>query len=247
MDYEVGVKHFFSSLGYHIEKIPESSEESPDFFVYDDTASYVIELKTKLPSPEQIAKRKAVLEAGEIHSTQESITYKNRLHGIIKKATSQLGKHKDKASFRLIWLLSTGHLAEPLAFQFISTLYGLTNVIDITHGRAGDCYFFYNSDFYRYKDKIDSAIISTEDTNPTLLLNPLSVRYKSLKNSSLIKHFADAVVDPFELDSQGRAFLVESDVDRSDNKAILNYLSTKYKSDNFIELPMNYFSGTLKI
>jgi hypothetical protein len=247
MDYEIDVNHFFSNLGYHVEKIPESSVESPDFLVYDDSVSYLVELKTKFPSMEQIAERKSTLETGEIHSIQESITYQNRLHGIIKKAVGQLDEHKDKIPFRLIWLLSTDYLAEPRMLQFKSTIYGIACVVDVSQERPGDCYFFYNSDFYRYRSKLDSAIISTDMTNPVLLLNPLSARYENLKSSSLIKHFDNALIDPYNLDLQGKAFLVDSDVDRGNEEAVLQYLREKYKSENFVKLSMNYLSGTMRI
>jgi hypothetical protein len=247
MDYEVGVERFFTNLGYYVEKIPESSVESPDFLVYDDSVSYLVELKTKFPSPEQINERKSVLEAGQIHSIQESITYKNRLHGIIKKAVGQIDEHKDKIPFRIIWLLSTDYLAEARMLQFKSTIYGLAYVVDMSKERPGDCYFFYNSDFYRYRSKLDSAIISTDMTNPILLLNPLSAHYENLKGTSLIKHFDSALIDPYDFDLQGKAFLVEGDVDRSNKEAVLQYLREKYKSENFVELSMNYLSGTMRI
>ena len=171
---------------------------------------------------------------------------KNRLSGIIKKATNQLRGYEETDILRIVWLLATGHLAEPRLLQFEATLYGLTTLLDWSNQRGCICYFFYNSDFFRYRDVLDAAIVSTE-TKPKLLLNPLSPRYEHMKNSSLPKHLGKAVVDPIELEKEGKAYFVDSDVDRSDEEAVLGYLRDKYKSENIRNIPMHFMSGTVSI
>lgn len=242
MNYEQQVKNFFESLGYKVEKIKEDNQESPDFIIYDDESTYVLELKTKFPANVEIEKRKRILDSGKIFNISESVEGKNRLSGIIKKAERQLKKFSDTNLLRIVWLLSTGHLAEPRLLQFQATLYGLATVV--SSKGSGDCYFFYNSEFFRFREFIDGAIVSTEK-ELLLLINPLSPRYLQLKNSSLPKHLGNAVVDPFELECQGLAFLVDSDVDRNDREVILNYLRRKYGLEDLINLTMNYLSGTI--
>ena len=244
MNYEPVVNRFFIDLGYHVEKIAESDEESPDFLIFDDTSSYVLELKTKFPSEAEIEERKELLDAGEIHNIHELIIRKNRLSGIIKKATTQLRGYEEKDILRIVWLLATGHIAEPRLHQLEATLYGLTTLVDWSNQRACNCYFFYNSDFFRYRDVLDAAIVSTE-SEVKLLLNPLSPRYAQIKNSSLPNHLGKAVVDPIEIEKEGKAFFVDSDVDRSDKEAVLRYLREKYKSDNILIITMNFMSGTI--
>lgn len=244
MDYEPIVKRLFLDLGYHVNKIAETDEESPDFLMFDDTSSYVLELKTKFPSEAEIEERKNLLVAGEIHNVHELIIRKNRLSKIIKKAKNQLGNYKGKEILRMVWLLATGHLAEPRMLQFEATLYGLAPLV--SNERTGDCYFFYNSDFFRYRDVLDAAIVSTE-SEAKLLLNPLSPRYAQIKSSSLTKYLGKAVVDPIELEKNGKAFFVDSDLDRGDKEAVLRYLREKYKSDDIVNLTMNYLSETISI
>lgn len=83
-------------------------------------------------------------------------------------------------------------------------------------------------------------------TKGKLLLNPLSPRYVRMKNSSLIKHFRDSsIIDPIELEKEGKAFLVDSDVDRADEQAVIQYLKEKYKSDKIAVVEMHYMSGTM--
>ena len=245
MDYEPLVQRFFIGFGYHVEKIAESDEESPDFLIFDDNSSYVLELKTKFPSEAEIEERKELLDASEIHNIQEVIMRKNRLSGIIKKATTQLRGYEEKDILRIVWLLATGHLAEPRLLQFEATLYGLTTLLDWSNQRGCICYFFYNSDFFRYRDVLDAAIVSTV-SEAKLLLNPLSPRYVQTKNSSLPKHLGKAVVDPIELEKKGNAFFVDSDVDRGNEEAVLRYLREKYKSENILNIPKNYLSGTMQ-
>jgi hypothetical protein len=242
MNYEPVTKRFFEGLGYHVEKIIESDEQSPDFYLSDGKSSYVLELKTKFPSAEEVEKRKQILYSGEVHNVHEDVLGKNTLSGIIRKAGTQLKQYGDENVFRIVWLLATGHLAEPRMLQFEATLYGLAPIVSSLG--SGDSYFFHNSDFYRFHEIIDGAIVSTESQRK-LLLNPLSPRYAELKISSLPKHFGKFVVDPLDLERQGRAFIVDSGVDRSDKEAVLNYLRKKYGVDDMMNLTMTYLSGTI--
>jgi hypothetical protein len=184
------------------------------------------------------------LDSGEIHNIHELVINKNRLSGIIRKAGDQLRRYDDEELLRLVWLLATGHLAEPRMLQFEATLYGSSPIVS-SQG-ASDAYFFYNSDFFRYRETIDGAIISTE-TEAKLLLNPLSPRYAPLKASSLPKHLGNAVVDPIELESCGKAFIVDGYVDRTDGDAVLSYLRGKYGIADIMNLTMTYLSGTIAL
>ena len=244
MDYELIVKNWFSNHGYEIDKIPESNEESPDFLIADDTSIYLLELKTKFPSEKEIAERRQVLSSGEIYNIDEIITFQNRLSKIIGKAKNQLKNYKvGEDVLRLVWLLSTGHLDEPRLDQFEATLYGSAYLYSIE--RYGNCYFFYNSDFFKYREILDAAIVSTTSKGK-LLLNPLSPRYEKIKNSSLIKHFKEgSVIDPIENEKQGQALLVDSDVNRANEQAVLQYLKEKYKTENIAVITMHYLSGTM--
>ena len=242
MDYEPVVKRFFEDLGYQVHKIPEDDAESPDFFISDSLSSYVLELKTKFPSIEEVEKRRRILDSGEIHNIHELVIGKNTLSGIIKKAGDQLSRYNDENVLRIVWLLATGHVAEPRMLQFEATLYGSAPIVS-SQG-TGDSYFFYNSDFYRFRETIDGAIVSTE-SDPKLLLNPLSPRYAQLKTSSLTQHLGKRVVDPIEIESRGKAFIVDSDVDRTDKEAVLSYLRKKYELEDMMNLTMTYLSGTI--
>jgi len=247
MNNELIVQHFFENLGYHVEKIPEGKLKSPDFLITDNDSSFIVELKTKFPRLEDRRNRDQVLGSGDIYKIHEDISRRNTLSGIIKKAGLQLSQIDKKQFLRVVWLQATDYMAELRMAQFEATLYGLTRIIfDEKEPQVKDCYFFHNSEFYRYRHTIDGAIVSTE-TQAKLLLNPLSPRYLGIEESSLRKHFGNAVVNPINLESEGKAFIVESDIDRLDCESVLSYLCTKYKIDNAMNLPTNYLSGTMTI
>lgn len=246
IDYETKVKDWFLTHGYEINKIPETNKESPDFFITDDTSAYLLELKTKFPSEEEATERETVLSSGEIYNIDEIVTHKKSLSKIIWKAKSQLKNYDTEEDIlKLVWLLAAGHLAEPRLNQFEATLYGSIYLYSIE--RYGKCYFFHNSDFFKYREVLDGAIISTESKGK-LLLNPLSPRYNKMKGSSIIEHFKEgSIVDPIEIENLGQAFFVDAGINRADEQAVLEYLKQKYKIEKIAVVDTHYLSGTMDV
>jgi hypothetical protein len=68
-----------------------------------------------------------------------------------------------------------------------------------------------------------------------------------MKNSSLACHLHDGVVDPIAIEAQGKAFIVDGDVDRNNEAEVLAFLQTKYESAGIRKITMNLLSGTLAI
>lgn len=246
MNYEDQLREYFEGLGYRALKIKEGDTESADFLISKGSEHYLLELKTKFPSLDNIKERENALASQGVHVIQEIATRKNRLSGIIKKATDQLGTHEIPDDFfRMVWLIASGHLAEAQVKQFEATLYGSTTILDKTNERSGICFFFRNSDFYRFREILDAAIVSTE-SDATLLLNPFSSHFERLKTAALVNHF-NGGIDPIELEMAGKAFIVDGDIDRNDTEAVLHFLKTKYHSQILVNVDMTYLSGTLVI
>jgi len=248
MDYENRIKRFFESIGYHVEYIPTGKGETPDLYITDDNFSYLVEIKTKYPSTAMEKERTNTLDSGGIYQTNEAITRKNRLSGVISKAASQLnGGRRSTHVFSVVWLLASGYNAEQVMYQFEATLFGSTTIYDVTRNKAtSDCFYFYNSDFYRHKEILDGAIISTEH-NAKLLINSLSSRYNEFKKSSLPIKLSKAIVDPIGIEKNGNGYIVDGDVDRTNKEAVIKYLCNKYNSERMINVTMKYHSGTMKI
>lgn len=153
----------------------------------------LIEEKTKLDDPARLAKREEVLKSGEIYSSSRRIIRDNRLSGIVRKAAAQLESSSSrKHDFRLMWFTATGHEAEALFHQFIATLYGSTNIIEMNSSSFRSCYFFRNSDFHRHRQTIDGAVVARvrgQELTAKLCLNPLSARVAMLRDSPFAKLF----------------------------------------------------------
>jgi hypothetical protein len=245
MDVENAVKRYFEHLGYTAEKIEEGTEQTPDFLVYDDSVSILVELKTKFPSAAEIAARQLMLDRGSIHNIHEVIIRKNTLSGITRHAAEQLKKYGAEKLLRIVFLLTVGHLAEPRFAQFEASLYGSTTIVDFAKGVAKDCYFFYESDFFRFRHSLDAAIVSTE-RDRALFLNPHSPRADQCRKSSLCDRFDGVVVDPIEREKQGNAYYVDGTLDRHNEDEVIASLKEKYHSQTLMKIDMNFLSGTMQ-
>jgi hypothetical protein len=146
-----------------------------------------------------------------------------------------------------VWLEATDFLKEARMDQFEATLYGSTCLVDwFKRDRAGICYFFYNGEFSRHRDVLDAAIVSAVPRFK-LLLNPLSPNYERMKHSSLTHHLRNGVVDPLAIEAQGKAFIVDGEVNRDDEAEVLAFLQTKYGSAGIRNITINLLSGTLAV
>ncbi len=245
MNYEPAIIEFFSTHGFEIQKISEGDEQRPDFLAQDEQYAYLIELKTKFESEEKVQQRKEVLLKGEIYGDSIPVASNNRLSGIIRKAQNQLKGHlTDKKIIRVPWLLCTGHSAEARMDQFEATLYGSRSIMNLDKGGMRTCYFFANSDFYRYRDSLDGAIVSTDST-ARLLLNPYSKLFTELARSSLSKLKELNAVNPTNEETEGRAYIVEGDLNRNDEALVLSYLRSKYRIERIMTMTLQHISGTM--
>ncbi|MBS0445578.1 MAG: hypothetical protein JSR59_06460 [Proteobacteria bacterium] len=75
--------------GIGVADIPTSDKEEADFLATFGSAKVLIEEKTKLDDPAQLAERAKVLDAGEIHAASVPLLRDNRLSGIVSKAARQ--------------------------------------------------------------------------------------------------------------------------------------------------------------
>jgi hypothetical protein len=229
-------KKILEQLGVTVHDIPTSRKEESDFLAIFEENKVLIEEKTKFEDTQRLKERQDVLENGEIHVSDMPIIRDNRLSGLVKKAASQLNSSSEqKHDFRLIWFTSTGRDAEAKSLQFVATLYGTTNIVEMNNLQYSKiCYFFRNSDFYRYSQIIDGAIvaylISETDVSVKLCLNPLSPRYNALQSSSVVLKFGSAIEDPVDMEKRGVAFILDGDIDRNDESALFSFLQKKYNT-----------------
>src|SRR3954454_25296034 len=94
--------------------------------------------------------------------------------------------------------------------QLEATLYGSVDIID----RESEervyklCYYFFFSDFYRFSNTLDGAVVST-DKKAKFCLNPHAPRFEELKQSYICKVFGEAVCEPYAHEAAGHAYIAE--------------------------------------
>jgi hypothetical protein len=219
-----------------VEDIPTSDakkKQEADFIATFGTTRVLIEEKTKEDDPEYLAKRVSELEEAGIHMSTLPIVRNETISGnIIKTASNQLKSSSDiPHNFRFLWFTATGMHAEAKYEQFRATLYGYTNILEMNSDGYRRCYYFRYADFYRRVAVIDGAVAVHTDGRSIvarLCLNSFSPRYEDLKNSEILHHFGTAIEDPMELKSSGRAYILDSNLNRKDEEPLLAYLQSKY-------------------
>lgn len=244
-------KAFLEHWGAIVEAIETGDAEQSDFLASIDESVLLIEEKTKVDNPESLARRRKAFDAGEVYSSSRRLVRDNRLSGVVRKAASQLASSAGKThDFRLIWFTGTGHEAHALSEQFIATLYGSTNIIEMDSSHYRRCYFFRNSDFHRYADTIDGAIVAhivRESLSAKFCVNPLSPRASNLRTSAFLRRFENAVEDPNAREREGEAFIVVGDLDRSNENAVLAELQRTYGTKPLMTFDLGYHSAAVAV
>ena len=214
-----------TAYGAVVQQVRTSAVEESDWLA--DFAGYriLVEEKDKFDDPEGAQERDEALRSGGVHGQSVPLKYDNRISGVIRKAAGQLASSAAKIAHdaRIVWFTGVGFDAEAKHFQFMSTAYGSTRIIELDSPGLRECYFFRNSDFYRYRDIVDGAVASFltgEMLTMKLCLNPLSANYSSLKQSPFASKFVHGKIDPLEEEKRGEAYVVDGSVDRNDVGAV---------------------------
>ncbi len=238
--------------GAKAESLPTSTKEESDWIADLDGCRLVIEEKTKFDDPAVRAVRDSVLVAGDVHGITTPLAHNNRISGIVRKAASQLSSTATNVShdLRIIWFTGCDFSAEAKHYQFISTLYGLTKIFELDRPQLRDCYFFRNSDFFRYRDQLDGAVAAFLNGNSVtmkLCLNPYSSNWRSLRDSPYAKKFKLGLIDPIAKEQAGEAYIADTDIPRTDESAILRYVEEKYGLKNAQYMDMNMLSAAILV
>jgi hypothetical protein len=181
-------KAMLQHWGITVDDIPTSDAEQKqeaDFLASFGDVLVLIEEKTKEDDPIYLAKRAEELDRGEIHAATLPISRNETLSGLVRDASRQLRSSSDRPhDFRLMWFTATGVHAEGKYEQFMATLYGRANILEMNTTHYRRCYYFRNADFFRRAEVIDGAIVAHTDgksISAKLCLNSLSPRYEVLR------------------------------------------------------------------
>jgi len=220
-----------SRIGLTVEKVPESTTRTPDLLAYDDTHRFLIEVKTRTDDAtlsKELRKKRTAYRTSSIGPTKG-------VAGIFQHAMTQL-EAKAQDEFQLVWVRihSCRGAEQTLTEQVRHTLYGITLVVGGSLGnRALECYFFHRSTFYRYP-QLDGAILTFQD-RLVLCINTYSTRAEELRKSRIGEAFTRNILDPHELEREGKCLIADCGIDRQDAAAVLTYVSTKYGITNAVQ------------
>lgn len=233
--------------GATVVQLPTSAKEECDWLAQLDGCRLIVEEKIKFDDPTQITAREEAFLEGQSYNSSHPLGSNNRISAIVKKAAGQLSSTAADLAhdLRILWFTGLGFDAEVKHRQLISTLYGSTKVFQANDNRMRTCYFFRNSDFFRFRDQLDGAVaayVNGSTATLKLCLNPYSPRCDGLRDSPFARKFVHGLVDPIAQESAGDAYIVDGDVDRRDERAILSYLEEKYELERAMNMDMNMAS-----
>lgn len=112
------------------------------------------------------------------------------------------------------------------------------------------CYFFRNSDFYRYRHHLDGAVaahLNGDTVTMKLCLNPHAEGWKALRDSPYARNFKLGLIDPVAEEAAGEAYIVDGDISRADEYAVIQFLEKKYGLTKVQNMDMNMASAVVRV
>jgi Holliday junction resolvase len=224
-------------LGFTVTAVlPFSGRLSPDFVAEKAAERFVFELKERVDDPDALAEERARLAAGELVPFAESAGRNKGVSEKIRYGAKQLQAHDlIGTGFRLLWLHAGGRNPEVQFEQFRATLYGMTHIVAPELARTTRCYYFGHSEFFRLREHLAGAVISTL-TQLQLCINALFPQVSEFRKSALVETFSKGLLDPDRLEREGNAFVADCDIDRKDEAAVLMYLQAKFRRPRLMNM-----------
>lgn len=246
MNQEEMIKIELEKLGFEVEKLEErEGVKTPDFYVQKENDTYFIELKTKEINPQVIVEMNQAFQEGRIHESAIPLQHNGTFQKIIHKAKAQLEAepvYEDQNAFKIVWFHCEGIDASAYMEIFENILYGIVYCADFedkSNNIAWKCYFYHNiAMFMKYKNILDGAVISM-DGSLRIFPNILSEKYPYLKRSSLFRIFREGENDPFDMEKDKKALIVDQSLNR---EMIDEEIMKKYKLKSFQIVPMTSYT-----
>jgi hypothetical protein len=229
------VRVHLERLGFTVERIKQARlAKRPDLLAVRDNTRMFVEVKARV----QDSALRTQMETVPVGATESILTpleKQNVLSSEVKDANDQLQALASAGDLRVLWCRADNDLfVHGAREQIVSTLLGI-RVVDCARGGARGlmrCAYAGFADFYRFRE-IDGAIVE-KDGGLTLVLNQFSRRHAAFAGSHLCKSLPpEAIVDVARAAQDGLCYVVDGEVDRHDDQAVLAFLRTKHPSDTF--------------
>lgn len=234
-------------LGIELRDIPQNNTPTPDFAFEIVEDEFTIELKSKGDDSESEERFYNELEKGHVVSESTPILPRNKLDGVIGDGVGQMAKFDaENRKFRIIWLHCAGRKPDLHWRRFHATLFGSATLISLEKTSTLLCYYFYDSSFFRHRDSLDGAILSTPTGQFQLCINSLSPRADRFRSTELVRRAAAGLCDPTREEGRSGALIADCMISRKNTADVLEYLKGKYSIGHLQEMTMNQFSGSIK-
>ncbi len=243
------IRRWFTDNGFEVADIPcsrESGKQTPDFHLAKGAEEYVVELKIKGDDEEELARDSAVLAAGQILERSVPLSPRNTLDGVIEYGHKQMLEFDPQLRcFHVLWIHCDGRDAHRLEERFRLTLFGQQRLVSLQGTHVLHAFYFHNSSFWRFRDALDGAILSFSNggnLSAKLCVNTVSTRVDAFRASALFALHRDGRCDPEAFKRDGDAFIVDGNVDRTHEAAVLAFLRAKYGIEHLQTFGMGAYS-----
>ncbi len=233
-------------FGIDLVDIPKRNAKTPDFEARVGNEVHLVELKIKGDDPQEIKDLEDQLKQGEIVTKVTPVAFRNTLSGIVKDAVDQMDTHDpNKKFFHIAWLHCSGQDPKIHWDRFHATLYGTDTLMSLRRDSLMLCYFFRDSAFFRWKESLDGAFLTTLEEGQ-LCINSSSPRATEFRRSEFVSRFSEALCDPQREQNEG-ALIADCDIDRKNTDALLTYLKSKYELDHLQVMSLSSITGIVAI
>jgi hypothetical protein len=251
MDYDPHadeVREALARLGYSVEPIPTTTEDSADLWVHAGDDCLIVEVKARIDDldvVEDLARSPSTVITREGQGGRT-----DQLGRIVHKARNQIvASQVNLRGLGVLWFRETPALGPSHAARtMMANLLGIRVVCFHRHAEFNfaDALLTGRTDFHRYPE-IDAAVLEDE-RGFRLLINPYSPRRGLVRKTRLHCHCGrfNAVFDVEALESTDQHFVLRSDVDRADDAAVLEALAEQHAGYRFTFASTSYFKGYVR-
>lgn len=234
---------FLRDIGLKVEVVPTGNARSCDFRVRDSRHVYLVEVKLKnSPDVKQwddfdVQSRPVGLDYGE---TQRMLRY----------AASQMSSTRQSLEeFAVPWVtIAKGADQDILLTQTVDTFFGVERIGEPPYRSWKRCYFFGESIAFRHRE-ISGMIVDAKGT-VRMCLNPFSTKRREFRTCDVFRFFAERgwMIDPVDEEQTGVALFADCEIDRRDERRVLDYIKRKYNlRDGTVNLVMQEHSSVARV
>ena len=242
------IRDVLESAGLVVNRIPESNKPRCDLSARDESAQYLIEVKS-LNDDENIRKS---LRVSEAHTGERQHFYANSVRTAIDYAVKQLQATQNDLDDSLLFvalIAKTQFGRDVTESQILGTLYGTRCILhsgDDDRLTSTECLYFSHSAFHLHPE-LAGAIVS-DGSNMTVCLNDFCPEISRVRQSTLARFFArrGALNDATNLERDGNFFVADCKLDRGDEDRVLQFVIDKYNlpTGSIVAHPTEYSATT---